>query len=300
MPIRVSDALAWQVDDAESRLITVRAGITVTNDVADQLRDDAERVLDGMEGQSVDAARTSVQDLRRRTFALGDDLRSTANPLSSFARSVAIHRDRLQAGVEAVLRQGATVAEDGSVVCPPDMEAARMRELREFEVTIKDALRAIDSLDVETADTLTRLYETIADHSNNVDAKTITVGVVNAVMTEPLAAAIAAGDDGLRSTRVVAKGLGPFGSALSFVAGVYGAPEDEPLTETLAAEGAGLGAGLAASIVGSAVAGGLAGSIVPGAGTVAGVLGGIVLGTIASAKASTHLRDRFDDQRQGG
>ena len=37
-----------------------------------------------------------------------------------------------------------------------------------------------------------------------------------------------------------------------------------------------------------------------GAGTVAGVLGGIVLGTFASARASAHVRDRFDDQRQGG
>lgn len=295
MPIRVSDALSWQVDDAESRLSAVRAGITATNDVADRLRDDAERVLDGMEGQSVDAARTSVQDLRRRTFALGDDLRSTANPLSSFARSVAIHRDRLRASVEAVLRQGATVAEDGSVVCPPDMEANRVRELRELEVTIEDALRAIDSLDVETADKLTRLYETIADHSNNADLRTTVAGVVINAMTGPLGDLIRAGDDGLPGTRAVAKGLGPFGSALGLAASIAGAPNDEPMSETLIAEGGGFVAGLAMA----AGYGAAAGSVVPGAGTVAGAAFGIILTAGASFVTSSLVRDHFDDQRQG-
>lgn len=292
MSVRLSEALSWRLDAVESQLTAVRAGVATTSDVADLLRDDVERTLDEMRGHSVESARLALGDLRRRSFAVGDDLRSTADTLSSFARAAAFHRDRLAVDVESVHQRGGAVGEDGTVTPPAAAESAVEEELDELGKSIIATLRALDSLDVETSRELALLNESIAFYGDNADPRTAIAGLVMGAMTQPLGALIDASDDGLRGTRLVAKVLGPFGNALGFVAGIAGAPDDERMSETLAAEGGGLVAGL---FVGAA-----AGSFIPGAGTVAGAAFGLLMASGAGYFTTVAIRNHFDDEREGG
>ena len=292
MPVRLSDALDWQLDAVESQLTEVRAGVAAANDVADLLRDDAERTLDGMRGHSIVSARLALGGLRRRSFGVGDDLLSTADTVSSFARTVAFHRDRLAADVESVHLRGGAVGEDGTVTSPSAVEPAVEDELDGLEQSITATLRALDSLDVETSRKLALLNESIPYYGDNTDPRTAIAGLVIGAMTQPLGALIDASDDGLRSTRLVARGLGPFGNALGLVAGIAGAPDDEPMSETLVAEGGGLIAGM---LMGAA-----AGSLVPGAGTVAGAALGLLAASGTGFFTTVSIRNHFDNERQGG
>lgn len=216
MPVRLSDALAWQLDAVESQLTEVRAGVAAAaaaaNDVADLLRDDAERTLDAMRGHSIVSARLALGGLRKRSFGIGDDLRSTADTVSSFARTAAFHPDRLAADVESVQLRGGAVGEDGTVTSQSAVEPAVEDELDELEQSITATLRALDSLDVETSRKLALLNESLPDYGDNTDPngdntdpRTAIAGLVIGATTQPLGALIDASDDGLRGTRWIAR-----------------------------------------------------------------------------------------------
>lgn len=82
-----------------------------------------------------------------------------------------------------------------------------------------------------------------------------------------------------------ARGGGPLISVLGFAGGVANAPEDEPINETLKAEGAGTVAGIVGAAVGFAIGGG------PTAfGYVSHFLGGVG----ASQAASSYVRESYD------
>lgn len=297
MGIGVSRALDWDLAAVEAQSMTLANDSASAAEVGGELRSDGERTLDEMSGYTIDAARETIADTVRRTFTLADNLERSSALLSNFAANAAVQQARLRSEVRSATTAGYTVTEEGAVVPADGTDVPADGECAEWELAIQNALRALVELDTETADKLTGLHGSIADYGNNSDPSTTIAGAVISAVLNPLGDLI--GDDGLRSTRVIARGLGPFGSLLGFAAGIAGAPDDEPMSETLAAEGAGLAAGVATGMAAGATTGAAVGSIVPVAGTAIGGIAGIVVGGFMGFKTSEGVRDHFDDQQAG-
>lgn len=303
MSIGVSRALEWRLGHVDSGSVTLGTDSGTADDLAADLRSDEERTLDGMSGHTVDTIHRAAGKAVRGAFALSDNLEGAAEILANFAADATVQQSRLRAGVETAEAAGCTVDEAGRVTPPEGAKPGDEEEFAETALAIRNALDSLREQDARAASALTDLHGSIADYGDNSDPRTAIAGAAIRSQTDSLAALLTHGDDGLASTRLVARGLGPFGDLLGFAAGVYGAPDHEPMSETLAAEGGGLAAGVAGSfaggMAGAALAGATAGSVVPGAGTVVGALAGAALGAAASYGASGWIRGQFDDQRAG-
>ena len=83
------------------------------------------------------------------------------------------------------------------------------------------------------------------------------------------------------------RGMGPVATILGFVGGVAAAPEDEPLHETLLAEGAGVLGGELGGRVGFGFGGFVGGPVLAGAGHFSG-------GLVGGLWAASQVRERFD------
>lgn len=299
MTVGVTDVLLWKLDSIETAARAVRTDATTIEEQGGKLRSDAERTFERMSGATIDAAREATGAAVNRSVTLNDQLTEAADILSNFARNAEVPQQRLRNEVASVRESGAVVAEDGAITPPPDADPSTIENLQTSADIVTSHLDSLRRLDHEAATALNDLSATVADYSNNADPATTVVGVIHTAMTGAVSEGIDKLGDGSNLAKNASRAMGPLGNLLSFATGVVGAPDDEPLHETLTAEGGGAIAGIAGTVAGAAVTGAAVGSVVPGLGTAAGAVGGLLIGAGSSFMASRFIRDRFDDEREG-
>lgn len=295
----VSDVLRWNLDGIETVASALKEDATTLEQQGSELRNDAERTFEWMSGATIDAARQSTDTAVKRGLTLNDQLIEASDILSNFAKNADVPQQRLRNEVTQVRESGAAVAEDGTITPPPGADSSTIEDLQASADIISSNLESLRTLDSDAAAALNDLTSTVADYSDNADPTTTIAGMVHTTITGAISEGFKEFGDGSTVAKGASKLLGPFGNLLGFATGVAGAPDDESIGETLAAEGGGAIVGIAGSIAGAAATGAVVGSVVPGLGTAAGAVGGLILGAGSSFLASKLIRDRFDDEREG-
>lgn len=299
MTAGVSDVLRWNLDGIETVASALKEDATTLEQQGSELRNDAERTFEWMSGATIDAARQSTDTAVKRGLTLNDQLIEASDILSNFAKNADVPQQRLRNEVTQVRESGAAVAEDGTITPPPGADSSTIEDLQASADIISSNLESLRTLDSDAAAALNDLTSTVADYSDNADPTTTIAGMVHTTITGAISEGFKEFGDGSTVAKGASKLLGPFGNLLGFATGVAGAPDDESIGETLAAEGGGAIVGIAGSIAGAAATGAVVGSVVPGLGTAAGAVGGLILGAGSSFLASKLIRDRFDDEREG-
>lgn len=293
MTAGVSDVLRWNLDGIETVASALKEDATTLEQQGSELRNDAERTFEWMSGATIDAARQSTDTAVKRGLTLNDQLIEASDILSNFAKNADVPQQRLRNEVTQVRESGAAVAEDGTITPPPGADSSTIEDLQASADSISSNLESLRTLDSDAAAALNDLTSTVADYSDNADPTTLFVGMIHTTMADAIGDGIIKHGDGSDLAKRASRAMGPFGNLLAFATGVAGAPDDEPIGETLAAETAGLAVG----ITSMAATGAAIGTVFPGVGTVIGAGIGMAVGGFLSFKASEKVRDHFDDQR---
>lgn len=307
MSLTIPVVRSWSLDTIAAQVALLREDDRVFDTASTAVRNGAERQLDGLEGDTVTASVRSCGEISRDLGILSNKAESLVTALDCFQNEAAVHRTKLLGLVESAGLKGFAVNDDGSVTPPtvtgdaddPAVAAERSRirdEGKALHEDITAELRALERIDLDAGNALRLMVmeESFhsypdADHSDNYDKGSTILGGAASSQADLLGGWA---KDFSTAGKGFTRGIPLLGQALGFGIGIAGAPDDEPLAETLAAEGSG-------AFVGAAT-GAVIGSLVPGVGTVAGVVIGGLAGGAASYLTSREVRDHFDDQRAQG
>ena len=291
--------------------LTVKSDLV--EDSARAIREAGERGTEGQCGQFITRRRDESEEIAGRVFRVADLLREAGAVL----RQAGAELDVAVAGLRAVeneLRgrgfvrvEGEHVRDTRTSYADAAERSARQAEAESFRERIWDLLATIREIDARVDRDLHGIVgRDVRDRTDKGNGTVGTVvpayfrGELNTALPAAAAstAAAIAGpvyDEALASSwrrppvGILAplRGMGPVATVLGFVGGVAAAPEDEPLHETLLAEGAGVLGGAVGAPIGLGL--GALGGGPAGAGTghfLGGLLGGL--------RASSAVRERFD------
>lgn len=277
---------------------------------ANSIREAGERGTEGQCGQFITQRCEDAEEAARRVRELADMLREA----SAVVRGAGAELDALVTGLREaenemrgrgfVRVRGEHVRDTRTTYADAKERSDREAEAQGFSDRIRDLLREIHAAD----DRANRGLHGIVDREVR-DRTAAGNGDLREVWDEPLAirgdhttVPAAMGSTAMQILQGVqnresgatgvsygwwnaARGGGPLMAVLGFVGGVANAPEDEPMHETLLAEGAGTVGGTLGSAFGFGAGGGP---------TPLGFLGHLLGGIASSQVASSYVRGAFD------
>lgn len=313
MSLGVDDYLTWTPADMAGGADWLRVKAGLVEDSAGGIREAGDRGTEGQCGQFITQRREESEEISRRVYRLADMLREASAVVRQAGTELGVLVTRLRAVENELLAKGFVrvegehVRDTRATYADATERSDRETEAEGFRERIWELLDAIR----ETDDRANRELHGIVgrDVRDRTDKGNGTVGTVVPAFVRgelntafPAAAASTAAamagpayDEALASSwrrppvgfLAPLRGTGPAATILGFVGGVAAAPEDEPLHETLLAEGAGVLGGAVGAPVGAALLGFLGGF--PGA--MFGHFGGGIAGGLW---ASSEVRERFD------
>lgn len=301
MSLTISVVRAWDLGTVGAQLDNLRRDDDAFDTSAATVRRCAEENLDGLDGDTVPASRA-------RCFAISQDLGILSGKserlsaiLTAFLEEALVYLPQLIREVDSVPAEF-SVEDDGTVRSPaligdpsdPALATAHKRNSEtatNHQEEIQRLLRELERCDLEAANGLNLMsmtesyvhypFEPTAAKS---DPRTIAASATIDASTGLASHTAKSLDAASAATRA----LPIVGTALNLAIGSATSPDEEPLAETLAAEGAAL-----ASVALTSAA---AGSVVPGIGTAVGLVTGLVLGP----EVTEAVRNEFTKQKSDG
>ena len=313
MTLGVDAYLSWAPADMASGADWLGVKSDLVEEAARDIREAGERGTEGQCGQFITRRREESEEISGRVFQLADMLHGASKVL----RAAAAELDVLVAGLREVENEllemgfvrveGEHVRDTRTTYADATERSDRETEAERFRTRIWELLGAIR----ETDDRANRELHGIVGREvrDRTAAGNGAPGVVlpalfkgewNAAVPSAAASTAAAlagpayGEALAHSWRrppvgflAPLRGMGPVATILGFVGGVAAAPEDEPLHETLLAEGAGVLGGELGGRVGFGFGGFVGGPVLAGAGHFSG-------GLVGGLWAASQVRERFD------
>lgn len=310
MSLGVDQYLTW----APAQMAAGADWLVLKSDLVEEsarsISEAGERGTEGQCGQFITQRREDAAEAARRVRELGDMMRKAGGVgrqagaeldtlVTSLREADSEMRDRGFVRVEGEhVRDTRTTYEDAAE------RNARETEAEGFRVRIWGLLREIRAVDDKANHDLHNIVgREVRDRTaaGNGDLREVG-GELFAIRGDHVTVPAALGSTAMEILQAVqdrepmatgvsygwwnaARGGGPVMTMLGFVGGVANAPDDEPLLETLVAEGAGTVGGTLGSAFGFAVGGGP---------TLQGFLGHFLGGIAVSQSASSYVRGAFD------
>ena len=300
----ISQVLAYRHDEVAAVASSLRADSLACERVTRGIREDCAGALDGLAGESIEAANQVTEQFSRRLFDLGDELCRLADVLEALSVDIDTGRTRILAARDDAESAGCTVHDRGDVDPPRGADGVTIQSARLCEQAIKESLDLVADAEDRTAREILRTPSTpwISLHEENWDPRSAIAGTAIEIQTDPLAGLLKASDPSDAIARNLARGIPVAGTAMGLTIGVVSAPDGEPMTETLVAETIGTGTAL---VAGAVVAGGVSGAmkgatigtVVPGVGNAVGAIGGVWIGGLAGYLSAGAVREVFDGIR---
>lgn len=301
MSLGVYDYLAWQPAELETAAVWFADNARLLEWVAGTVRDGAERGTEAQHGEFIDSVRDDADTTSRRIYDLADMMDDAKKVLRSAGSDLTTLVGHLRSMVDEAEAADFVVEENADVIdSRRTFDSAEERVLRESEAQnrktdIGAKLNEIRQVDDDANHRLHGIVgRDVRDRTpeGNGGLSTTIPAAAGGTLLETFKLryeAMVNSGQWESSTRMSStlRGYGAAFEILGFIGGVANAPEEEPLHETLLAEGAGVLGGLAGST----------GGLLLGT-AAAGPLGGLVShftgGALVAGWASSEVREAFD------